>query len=105
MSKDTGGPQVKLNPDKGKSPKQLAWECGYVQGFANAKALYALQVHAAGQRQPLTWEQIESIRAQVLTQALQLRDGCDDQTWDHWFACAIEAAHGIGATTEKEPNK
>lgn len=59
--------------------------------------------NSLAQRQPLTWEQIESIRAQVLTQALQLRDGCDDQTWDHWFACAIEAAHGIGATTGKEP--
>lgn len=56
-------------------------------------------------RQPLTWDQIESIRAQVLTRALQLREGCDDQTWDHWFARAIEHAHGIGATTEKEPNK
>ena len=39
----------------------------------------------------LTDEAIESIRAQVFAKALERCDGCDDETWDHWFARAIEA--------------
>lgn len=63
---------------------------------------WEMAAKAAPAAEPLTWDQIESIRAQVLTRALQLRDGCDDQTWDHWFARAIEAAHGIAATTGEQ---
>lgn len=59
---------------------------------------WEMAAKAAPAAEPLTDEQIESIRAQVFSKALQRRDGCDDQTWDHWFARAIERAHGIVAS-------
>lgn len=73
---------MKLNPDRAKSPEQLAWENGYGQGFANAKAMCD---HKAAQ--PLTDEDWRT------------RDSSDTDEG----CAALHRAHGIGATTGKEP--
>ena len=71
---------MKLNPDRAKSPEQLAWENGYGQGFANAKAMCD---HKAAQ--PLTDEQIRREKP-VCADWVSFRAG---------VRCA-ERIHGVG---------
>lgn len=98
---------MKLNPDKGKSPETLAWERGYAQGIANARAALAATPAPA----PLTDEQIDKTAKRVIPVAAYMgmfeyaafskEDA--DRTVRH-FARAIERAHRLGAST-KESNQ